>query len=307
MAETTKIEWTDATWNPITGCELKSPGCIHCYAAQLACTRLRNHPSRVGLAERASNGNYVFTGEVRFNEQWLEQPLQWTRPRMIFVVAHGDLFFENVPDAWIDRVFAVMALAPWHTYQLLTKRADRMAEYMAQLYGGRMYEITEKFARSSSDAELMMNSFSHSMTQCWMGVSAERQREFDERVPHLLSIDAVVKWISAEPLLGAIDMSQALDRLSWVVAGGESGSKARPMHPNWARSIRDQCMAANVPFHFKQWGSWLPELGTGRHGSCPDLSKHHNFGDGWGAYNVGKKAAGRLLDGREYNDSPRID
>lgn len=130
MADTSKIEWTDSTWNPITGCTLVSEGCRHCYAARLAATRLKHHPSRKGLARINAAGEAKFTGEVRFNEQWLDQPLRWRKPRMIFVCAHGDLFHESVPDEWIDRVFAVMALSPHHTFQVLTKRPDRMLKYL---------------------------------------------------------------------------------------------------------------------------------------------------------------------------------
>ncbi len=125
MSDNSKIEWTDATWNPVTGCSVLSPGCANCYAMGLAGTRLAQHPSRAGLTT-ASKAGPVWNGQVRFNEAWLTQPLTWKRPRMIFVCAHGDLFHENVPDEWIDRVFAVMALARHHTFQVLTKRAARM-------------------------------------------------------------------------------------------------------------------------------------------------------------------------------------
>jgi protein gp37 len=130
MADSTKIEWTDATWNPITGCSVVSPGCTNCYAMRLAGTRLAHHESRAGLT-RDTKAGPVWTGEVRFNEQWIDQPLRWRKPRLIFVCAHGDLFAEGVPDEWIDRVFAVMALAPQHTFQVLTKRSARMREYMS--------------------------------------------------------------------------------------------------------------------------------------------------------------------------------
>ena len=123
MSDGTKIEWTDATWNPITGCSVVSPGCTNCYAMKLAGTRLQHHPSRTGLTKDTKAGP-VWTGEVRFNEQWLDEPLRWKRPRMIFVCAHGDLFAEGVPDEWIDKTFAVMALAPQHIFQVLTKRPE---------------------------------------------------------------------------------------------------------------------------------------------------------------------------------------
>ena len=136
MAETSKIEWTDATWNPITGCSAVSAGCTNCYAAKLAGTRLRDHKSRADLT-RESGGRHVWTGEVRFNEEWLRQPLRWTKPRRIFVNAHSDTFHENVPFGWVDKIFAVMALCPQHTFQVLTKRPERMAEYLSQ--GERFY------------------------------------------------------------------------------------------------------------------------------------------------------------------------
>jgi len=129
LSDKSKIEWTDATWNPITGCAIDTPGCINCYAMRLAGTRLKHHPSRKGLTKMVK-GKPVWTGEVRLNEAWLKQPLQWARPRRIFVCAHGDLFYESVPDEWIDKVFAVMALASRHTFQVLTKRADRMRAYI---------------------------------------------------------------------------------------------------------------------------------------------------------------------------------
>ena len=131
MAETSTIEWTDATWNPITGCSVVSPGCTNCYAMTLAGTRLAQHPSRKGLTVPSKAGP-VWNGKVRFNRDWLHQPLHWRRPRMIFVCAHGDLFHENVPDEWIDQVFAVMAIARWHTFQVLTKRPKRMRAYFAE-------------------------------------------------------------------------------------------------------------------------------------------------------------------------------
>jgi protein gp37 len=136
MSDGTTIEWTEATWNPITGCSVTSPGCTNCYAMKLAGTRLRNHESRAGLTVESKAGP-VWTGEVRLNEQWLDQPLRWKRPRMIFVCAHGDLFHESVPDEWIDKVFAVMALAPQHTFQVLPNRSKRMRDFFAESTGWR--------------------------------------------------------------------------------------------------------------------------------------------------------------------------
>ena len=163
MADHTKIEWTDATWNPITGCSIVDAGCTNCYAMHLAGTRLKHHPSRAGLT-RETGGRPKWTGEVRCNREWLDQPLRWRRPRMIFVCAHGDLFHESVPDDWIDQVFAVMALAPQHTFQVLTKRADRMHRYMTHWPNGagRVHHVRSAVHRhllagrrdwSSADAE----------------------------------------------------------------------------------------------------------------------------------------------------------
>ena len=154
MADRSRIEWTDATWNPITGCSVVSPGCTNCYAMKLAGGRLRNHPSRQGLTRLQKKGagwRPVWTGEVRFNEQWLDQPLRWQRPRRVFVCAHGDLFHEHVPDEWIDRVFAVMALAGDHTFQVLTKRAERMHEYLSGCAASeRIHSVIESWLNESS-------------------------------------------------------------------------------------------------------------------------------------------------------------
>ena len=346
MSDGSKIEWTDATWQPITGCSVVSPGCTNCYAMGLAGTRLRHHPSRAGLT-RASKAGPVWTGEVRLNEQWLTQPLAWTRPRRVFVCAHGDLFHESVPDSWIDRVFAVMALAPHHTFQVLTKRSTRMRVYLGR--PDRVFEVAaaaqESPALQSVIKGLPTNTIGAlPLPNVWLGVSAERQAEADARVPDLLATPAAVRFVSAEPLLGPVDFTNikcpdcgpshifhradgtmdALDgvpRLDWVIVGGESGPDARPMHPDWARDLRDQCTDAGVPFFFKQWGAWEdhgPAWGTA---ACDD----HRATRGWlyldtdgtvhrrretsarcarAMHHVGKKAAGRLLDGREWSEMP---
>ncbi len=350
MADGTQIEWTGATWNPITGCSLASPGCTNCYAMQLAGTRLKHAPSRKGLT-REVNGNHVWTGEVRFNEHELMKPLRWKRPRMIFVCAHGDLFHESVPDAWIDRVFAVMALCPQHTFQVLTKRADRMRVYMAT---GRHVEIQMQ-TRSLGLHELKRRERMEGhvyrgallpLPNVWLGVSVEDQQRADERIPDLLATPAALRWISAEPLLGPVDLNMvaagaawqrdaltgvpyfpihdhtAGPKLDWVVAGGESGKGARPMHPDWARSLRDQCAAADVPFFFKQWGEFAPgevagafldpekpalgfTLFDNRWSECwSEVDGHCD--DEPDVYRLGKKRAGRLLDGVEHNGMPEV-
>jgi protein gp37 len=330
MAETSSIEWTDATWNPVTGCSVVSPGCTNCYAMKLAGTRLQHHPSRASLTHKTKSGP-VWTGEVRLNEQWLTQPLKWRRPRRIFVCAHGDLFHESVPDEWIDRVFAVMALAPQHSFQVLTKRAERMRGYFAnnhvmariysavqdQLLADQSWRSDPKRTTAALGATIALGK-RWPLPNVWLGVSVEDQARADERIPQLLATPAEVRFLSCEPLLGPVDLRWALGhrldiaagflerghfspgletlrRLDWVIAGGESGPGARPMHPDWARSLRDQCAAAGVPFFFKQWGEWGPA-------SCQC--------DGLGARDsremkqLGKKAAGRLLDGVEHNGMP---
>ncbi len=353
MSDGTKIEWTDATWNPITGCSVVSAGCKHCYAMKLAGTRLQHHPSRAGLTHDTKNGP-VWTGEVRFNEQWLDQPRRWSKPRMVFVCAHADLFHESVPDEWIDKVFAVMALASQHTFQVLTKRPERMRKYLtASDLAQRV--INEAF-RMDCEGGAWMNA-DHNiggykimpLPNVWLGVSVEDQAAADERIQLLIRTPAAVRWISAEPLLGPVDLSQWLDliqyeegapwmrrnighlhdMLDWVVVGGESGPKARPMHPAWARSLRDQCAAASVPFLFKQWGEWVPRsscyhtfedgkscadhdpgatkwrcIRLNENGSDGRRLENENGGDSAYMQHIGKKAAGRLLDGVQHDGYP---
>lgn len=288
MADGTKIEWTDASWQVITGCSVTSPGCTNCYAMRIAGTRLRHHPSRVGLT-RGSKAGPVWNGETRFNEQWLTQPLGWRRPRRIFVCAHGDLFHENVPDAWIDRVFAVMKLAPQHTFQVLTKRSRRMREYLSGGPWGRIEaecvelidaDVTDVWTRAQAAKSIDRIP----LPNVWLGVSVEDQMRADERIPDLLATPAAVRWISAEPLLGPVDLTavswgddliygstdalsgvdtcmefpgeprRSRSKLDWIVVGGESGEGARIWDgfTDAARSIRDQCRAAGVAFFMKQ-------------------------------------------------------
>lgn len=355
MSDGTKIEWTDATWNPITGCSVVSAGCKNCYAMKLAGTRLQHHPSRAGLTIDTSNGP-VWNGEVRFNEQWLSQPLKWKRPRMIFVCAHGDLFHESVQDEWIDQVFAVMALAPHHTFQVLTKRAERMRAYLQtkdrdESIGWDAAQIVEDSGRGDygianglihgingyvSSVSPKPHTYRWPLPNVWLGVSVEHQEAADERIPLLLQTPAAVRWISAEPLLGPVDLRRFnynyLDKLpvgvkslDWVVAGGESGLNARPMHPDWAIDLRDQCNAVGVPFLFKQWGEWeIASIENGHHDSFMTTNNAHWVHiDGVmtkpsclrpaevGETNpramvkVGKKAAGRTLDGRTWDEYPK--
>lgn len=313
MADLTKIEWTDATWNPVTGCSIVDVGCTNCYAMGLAGSRLRNHPSRAGLT-RVTGGRAKWTGEVRLNEQWLDQPLRWSRARMIFVCAHGDLFHESVPDEWIDRVFAVMALAPQHTFQVLTKRPERARQYLTKLFvyvdeWDRIENAAMRLGATPEQALDAGNLFDKPLRNVWLGTSASDQASAAVRVPHLLETPAAVRFLSAEPLLGKLDLREFLwvgeeggidfshtprKFLHWVIAGGESGPHARPMHPDWARSLRDQCVAAGVPFFFKQWGN---------HAWCETVA---GIPSTMTAYRVSKAHAGRLLDGRTWDQMPGV-
>jgi protein gp37 len=303
MGDGTKIEWTDATWNPIVGCSVISPGCTNCYAMTMA-SRIEAMDAGLGRVSHYAgttkkvNDRAVWTGRIGIApDHILTLPLRWRRGRRIFVNSMSDLFHEDVPDTIIDHVFAVMALSPQHTFQVLTKRPDRMRRYMRSIskcgLHGRQMEIRTavreispvKMSIAEAEAVARISGARETGTwrplpNVWLGVSVEDQRSADERIPALLDTPAAVRWVSAEPLLGSIDLAWALSRnsldiaagflarglfapgletlrpLQWGVAGGESGPGARPMHPDWARSLRDQCAAAGVPFMFKQWGEW---------------------------------------------------
>lgn len=320
MADGTKIEWTDATVNAINGCTVLSPGCKHCYAMKQA----HRVEARRGLTVQSAGG-MVWTGDVRFNEKALVQPLSWRRPRKIFWNAHGDIFHEKVPDLWIDRCFAVMALTPHHIHQVLTKRSDRMREYLTTP-GRHPMILSEAVEIGGKTITLRAgeNDWPWPFPNVWLGVSVEDRTRMLERAADLKETPAAVRWWSAEPLLG--DLGEIPPQLmpDWIVLGGESGPKARPMHPDWARSVRDQCAAAGVPFHFKQWGAWAPG-GTWPHLQDPAIANERGFGTilpdgsyrGRGffpkearnaadVWRVGKKAAGRLLDGVEHNGFPPV-
>lgn len=325
MADKTGIEWTDATWNPVTGCAKVSAGCKHCYAER-NWGRLQHLPAYAGRA---------FTN-VATHADRLDQPIRWAKRRMIFVNSMSDLFHPAVPDGFIDSVFGVMWACLYgrneqagHIFQVLTKRADRMRDYMRA-------DRREAWAKAAVhhgggiDPDGIYDqvlSFEGPHPRIWLGVSVEDQAAADERIPMLLQTPAAVRWISAEPLLGpvslrlerlghwnalAIKSNQpwATTRLHWVVVGGESGPKARPMHPEWARGLRDQCAAAAVPFLFKQWGEWQPVHPSGASipgcGTTPQREPAFRFEHGHYFTKVGKKLAGRLLDGALHDGYPAL-
>lgn len=317
----TGIEWTDETWNPIRGCSRVSPGCEHCYAEKVA--KRFSGPGRPYEGLIAKGGQW--NGQILLAEHKLADPLRWQSPRMIFVNSMSDLFHEKVPDEWIDQIFAVMALAQQHVFQCLTKRPERMLDYCSNIQKyGRWLKI-EEFAKElrydprGADGygfDLLAN---HQMLpNVWLGVSVEDQQRADERIPLLLQTPAAIRWLSCEPLLGPIVVPEiqcyckksekkSLPKLhthvpgiDWVVCGGESGPGARPMHPDWARSLRDQCAEAGVPYFFKQWGEWVACEEVPRSGTFQVVGLENPVA----MEKAGKKKAGALLDGREHKEVP---
>ncbi|MBN8283433.1 phage Gp37/Gp68 family protein [Zoogloea sp.] len=342
MADKSKIEWTDATWNPVTGCAKVSQGCKHCYAE-------REWPRMTKLVPAYAGRDFT---DVRTHGDRLDQPIRWAKRRMIFVNSMSDLFHPAVSDDFIDCVVGVMWAClygrneqPGHVFQVLTKRADRMRAYFNS-------DRREAWARAAVnygggiDPDSLWDQimdFDGPHPRIWLGVSVEDQAAANERIPLLLDTPAAVRWISAEPLLGSVDIFSTMTGellhtsgnefdpgwLNWIVVGGESGPKARPMHPAWARSLRDQCATAGVPMLFKQWGEWVPrsdcyhtfddgksladiDPGATR---WPCIRLNENGGDGNrlededggdSAYmqRVGKKLAGRLLDGVQHDGYP---
>lgn len=332
MGKTTGIEWTDATWNPIIGCSRVSEGCRNCYAEGIAGRFGGGKPTVYSGLTQIVNGRAVWTGQIAETKQLLA-PLSWKAGRKvydadgkcvgrqgrqrIFVNSMSDLFHENVTDEQRDKIFAVMALCPQHDFQVLTKRPKLMLDYMKQGYG-RVADVAVKMRREGGDHSPVVP-LSHvkpgaswwPLPNVWLGVSVENQATADARIPLLLQTQAAVRFISAEPLLGAVEIWRWLtvtrqrDRmLDWVICGGESGPGARPMHPDWTRSLRDQCQAARVPFFFKQWGEFAPFT------TLPSTSKvkGHTWDNGATFTSVarfGKHAAGAKIDGIEYKEFPK--
>lgn len=287
----TSIEWATMVWNPTTGCSKVSEGCRNCYAERLwPRVRAMGNPA---YWDRNFN-------DVACHYDRLDQPLKWKKPQRIFVNSMSDLFHEDVPFEFIKAVWAVMITNRQHTYMILTKRPKRMLEF---------FEWNEK---QDWRVETTWGNI-------WLGVSVENQATADERIPFLLKTPVKVKFISAEPLLGPISLAGFdgevyrgwLDSvawtvdISWVIVGGESGPKARPMHPDWVRSLRDQCQAANVFFFFKQWGEWGWFQGGHPNVKLPSTFVDSESFKAW-MVRVGKQKAGRELDGRTWDEFPVI-
>lgn len=271
---TTKIEWTNETWNPIVGCSKVSPGCKNCYAERMAkrLKAMRRPQYQDVVDENGWTGKTVLSGAM-------QKPFTWRKLRMVFVDSMNDLFHDTVPFEWIDDVMDVIKRCPQHTFQILTKRADRMEEYFS--------------TRPVPD-------------NVWLMVSVENQDAADERIPHLLRIKAGVRGISMEPLLGMVDLRPYLKGLHWVIGGGETGPDARPMHTDWIRSPRDQCVESGTPFFFKQWGEWAQSKYPWMLEDGETFSRGYTFDDGMQMIHVGKKAAGHLLDGVEWRQMPEV-
>lgn len=342
MSDKSKIEWTDATWNPVTGCDKVSPGCDHCYAETIA-------------HRFAGTAAYPDGFAVTLHPDRLDQPLRWRRPRLVFVNSMSDLFHKDIPDEYIARVFAVMSLAPQHTFQVLTKRHGRMRSLLSSPRFLCMVEdAIPGIVAAHKPARVWYGAWP--LPNVWLGVSVEDQQRADLRIPALLDTPAAVRFLSCDPLLGPVDLTRYVDPerdcscsvpamegagqhstacrcltqpdLGWVIVGGESGPGARPMHPEWARSLRDRCQDAGIPFHFKQWGEWAPAgYQDGTHllqltGQLVDRksattapprlgARGHDLVDrghpGWvRVRRPGKRYAGRELDGHTWDEMPAV-
>ncbi len=325
MADNTTIEWSDTTWNPMLGCTRVSAGCDRCYAITQATIRAGNpHPkvsaAFAGLTERR-DGRMDWTGQINLLPKRLAHPLTWRKPRRVFVNSLSDLFADEVPASYIARIFAVMARTPQHTYQILTKRHARMRSLISGLDGSG-HPLLE--AADDEDTARALYDAPWPLPNVWLGVSVEDQKWANIRIPALLETPAAVRWLSCEPLLGPIDLTEVAigvryanrgfnalagdPAIQWVVVGGESGPGARPMSPVWARSLRDQCVAAQVPYFFKQWGEWAPNgwRGIGNTNSRERLVGPvlDDLGHREVIERVGKKRAGRLLDDRTWDEYP---
>ncbi len=370
MSDRSKIEWTDASWNPVRArlknanpervgwhCAHVSEGCRHCYAE----TVNNRFGTKLPYAAHAQSRVEHF-----LDDKMLAAPLRWKRPRKIFVGSMTDIFGDWVSDDMLDRIFAVMALAEHHTFQVLTKRPQRMRAYLCGLYAdrddvsaGAMNERLSHIAVELSQSPCAggwIEDRPAPIPNVWLGVSVEDQATADERIPLLLETPAAKRFVSYEPALGPVDFTH-LDaeaagsrtlfvvdaltgrhrdmgrpcadtaRLDWIIAGGESGPAARPAHPDWFRSVRNQCAFAGVAFFFKQWGEWAPWAGK-ESDLCPgaprgcqfamnfagqfEIVSHHEFAQlatkqrGWaGVHRAGKRDAGAMLDGREHKEWPR--
>jgi len=314
MTQRSTIEWCAHTWNPVTGCTKlspASPGCANCYAATLA-ERFRGTP-----------GHYFEHGfDIALRPERLPEPLRWRAARTVFVNSMSDVFHPQVPDTYIAHMFAVMQSCAAHTWIILTKRPARMRALLnSDDFWSTVTDVgVELSATGPSRPQFAPDTGQrhHQLPHVWLGTSAENQHWAQQRLPLLADTPAARRVLSAEPLLGPLSLPPALlAHLDWVIVGGESGAHAHPMHPDWPRTLRDQCVHAEVPFFFKQWGTWTPGhlvptgtdtpdtfVDTDHQPLTPRPSHIHDFGDGHAAAHVGKGRAGRHLDGQLWEQRP---
>ena len=360
-----KIEWTDGTWNPGVGCTKCSPGCDNCYAERMAHRQCHMSIKKTHIAGKYGNvingwkdhpNHGKWNGKTFCDEKSLEIPLHWRKPRQIFVCSMGDLFHPSVPFEFIDKVFAVMELCQQQVFQILTKRPERMLEYfqtndderserineeIEHYTGGHLAssDMVEDYCKSKGITRKFRDRLNYNegiwvrrhwhkplwpAPHIWLGVTVCVPDE-KYKIDIVRQIPAAVRFLSIEPCLA--DMGELnLEGVDWVIVGGESGPGARPMHPDWARGIRDQCKAAGVPFFFKQWGEWCPVEDNKEYKAYgfaytrgpwkntiwahnpPQCEQHPSAGSCNGAIpiaRVGKKKAGRLLDGVEHSEYPK--
>jgi protein gp37 len=305
----TKIEWTDRTWNPVRGCSRVSEGCRRCYAERIFARNLpamRSPTTKEPFAIMTPSGAR-WTGKVELIESKLSEPLHWKKPQRVFVNSMSDLFHEALPDDAIERVFAVMALCPHITFQVLTKRPERMLEWSR-----RIFPHDSVMHIMSRDHGVDAFALRWPLPNVWLGVSVEDQATADARIPLLLQTPAAIRFVSYEPALGPVDFGTWIDpmwvpNLDWIICGGESGPGARPPHPAWFRQTRDQCEAAGVAFFFKQWGEWIPGYFTRYMGDIDGnyTAEQRSVLNSFYMDRVGKKKAGALLDGREWKQFPK--
>jgi protein gp37 len=316
MAEKSKIQWTDATWSPVTGCTKVSAGCRNCYAEREVETRWSKNPRSVFFG-RPFN-------DVRCHHEQLRQVIAIGKGRRVFVCPRADLFHEEVSFEFIAAVFGAMAVARQHTFLVLTKRAARMRAFFDWLdhEGGRVPGGTgpvslclTKLLIHGIDLPFNPPVYQHAIAwplpNVHLGITVEDQAAADLRIPLLLDVPAAVRWLSMEPLLEAVDL-ELLDcmgapyrRIDWVVVGGESGANARPMHPEWVRDLQAQCDYARVPFFFKQWGEWAHSGQLPGHARMFAVKRaEHMFSDGLKVERFGRRATDRLLDGCSYSGYP---
>ncbi len=340
-----KIEWTNETWNPIFGCDKISPGCKNCYAEKMAyrLAHMEHAWYYANVLEETDeykkgiiplNGKSgvksKWNGKTYFNEDILKNPFKWKKPRMIFVCSMGDLFHESLSFEDIRRVYDVIANTRHHTYQILTKRPKRMLEFF-KWFGNEIREAGFDSIPSESDNSL---DYYSPLKNLHLGVTAENQEEANKRIPYLLETPAAKRFVSIEPMLSRIELSETNKEFSYdwltgrfcnikqhngqavknpsykskldqIICGGETSAKARPMNPNWVKSLRDQCEVTKTPFFFKSWGEWVDEFhpeATMKHKQS-DVFVKSDY-DGFYMVRVGKKKAGCLIDGKEYKEFP---